>query len=203
MWMNVITVGAAFIALWGLVILNSTLKVTKQVADAQTQATNIADINLRIEERAYVALDLGSVDFGKSLGVSNAIPGTLALTIPLINWGKTIAQVDTSNAHLVIQKATDPEPIIPNTGDPIRPTMNLIPGKTGARFTARTEAKFTKAEALKLGPLINDGTYRLYAYGRISYVTIFGDSKQTEFCDWLFPKGNSLNPCINSGKRMD
>jgi hypothetical protein len=202
-WMNAITGVAAVVGLLGLIVLYYTLKVTGQSADAQTAATKIADMNRRIEERAYVSVDLSAVDFNKSLGESHVFLGTIGLTIPLINWGKTIAQVDARNAHLIIQKATDPEPTIPNTGDQIIPGMNLIPGNTGARFTARTEAKYTTADLAKLQRLVNDGTYRLYTYGRISYVTIFGDVKQTEFCDWVFPPGHSWNPCVNSGKRMD
>jgi len=168
--MNVITAGAAFIALWGLVILNSTLKVT------QTSANTAHDALVQTQ-RAWVQI---TADFSPALKDIKEV----TYRMKLANVGNTPAKrIDVRNIVRLVKSDEPPPFSVTSMGFGIEAKVIFPKADTSYPVSlVRPDNSIAILTPTERGDLENGKSY-IAIYGSAVYEDEFG-FHWTHFCFW-------------------
>lgn len=178
-------------------IADKTLKDSQQSGKEQSEraekSLNAAIENFRLDQRAWI--NLKEIAFksyttgGKQVFVKAGQPARIKLSYT--NTGKTPARILTTKTYLWFVEAGNKPPLLEKA---IIATENqpftLFPNDTYSQADIISEVFSTQqVEILKTGQ------YVMYIYGMIPYEDVFGQTRWTQFCNYVTPDFSSMAVC--------
>jgi hypothetical protein len=157
--------------------MRDSASAAQKAADAARDSITQSEEQARLELRAYVGVESGVGGWDDTAADLDR-PQSLQQHVVVKNYGATPAHQVRMIARLVIQPYPLPDTFNFNVPLPVEHSVSTLSPTEPAIVIASTDVTPRQLAALSA----EHSESRIYVFGRVTYMDIFGDGRQTNFC---------------------